>query len=305
MADEKGMADEKKMTGETEDKLARSLTAETTELLPFLPYLLQDLWELGSNPRDIVKLIEKHMPVSKDTKMLDLACGKGAVSIRVAEEFDVRVDGFDLMPEFIAYAERKANEHNVSALCRFAAGDANDITNTARDYDCVIFGAAGNILGGPRETILKLLKTVKRGGYIIIVEAYLRSGSGIDAVKFKYDDYLTRDRWACLFEDIGLRLVDEMPANDDTNDNADGDAGGNADGDAGGNAGGNADGNADGKYDFDAENKAIALRAGELIALYPEKRLLFESYVQSQLNECEDLENSVVGVTWMLRKEEF
>lgn len=29
-------------------KLAASLTAETTDLLPFLPYLLQDFWELGS-----------------------------------------------------------------------------------------------------------------------------------------------------------------------------------------------------------------------------------------------------------------
>ena len=35
------------MTKETEEKLARSLSAETTELLPFLPYLLQDLWALG------------------------------------------------------------------------------------------------------------------------------------------------------------------------------------------------------------------------------------------------------------------
>lgn len=31
----------------TEEKLAASLTAETTELLPYLPYLLQDLWTYG------------------------------------------------------------------------------------------------------------------------------------------------------------------------------------------------------------------------------------------------------------------
>ena len=30
----------------TEKKLAQSLTAESVELIPYLPYLLQDLWEL-------------------------------------------------------------------------------------------------------------------------------------------------------------------------------------------------------------------------------------------------------------------
>jgi len=32
---------------DVKEKLAKSLTAETTELIPYLPYLLQDLWELG------------------------------------------------------------------------------------------------------------------------------------------------------------------------------------------------------------------------------------------------------------------
>jgi hypothetical protein len=56
------------------------------------------------------------------------------------------------------------------------------------------------------------------------------------------------------------------------------------------------------EHDFDFDNKAIQARAGELIAKHPEKRAMFEGYVRSQLNECDDLENSVIGVTWMLRK---
>ncbi|WP_207706943.1 hypothetical protein [Alkalibaculum sporogenes] len=42
-----------------EEKLAKSLTAESTELIPYLPYLLQDLWELGSSPKDIINMIQK------------------------------------------------------------------------------------------------------------------------------------------------------------------------------------------------------------------------------------------------------
>ena len=35
----------------------------------------------------------------------------------------------------------------------------------------------------------------------------------------------------------------------------------------------------------------------------PEKREMFEGYVQNQIGECEDLGDAIVGVTWILRKE--
>ena len=258
------------MMREIDEKLACSLTAETTELLPFLPYLLQDLWELGSSPRDIISLMKKHIPMSKDVKVLDLACGKGAVSINIAKELGLNVYGFDLLPEFIEYAVKKADEFGVSALCHFEIGDVNEVVNTQRDYDCAIFGAAGNILGSPRETLAKLSKTVKLGGFIIIDEGYFPDdGSGED-VKYQNYEFLYRGQWLRLFEDNGLTLVEEMANIED--------------------------------YDFDADNRAIAARAQELIAKHPEKRAIFEGYVQSQLNECDDLENSIVAVTWILQK---
>ena len=258
------------MTRETEVNLARSLTAETTELLPFLPYLLQDLWELGSSPRDVVNLLEKHMPISDNTRILDLACGKGAVSINIAQNFNVNVYGYDLIPEFIKYAKQKAKEWGVAALCHFMHGDANEIVNTAKYYNCVILGAAGNILGSPRETIQKLIKTIKPKGYIVIDEAYLPGDSGDVDIKYEYD-YMTHGQWLRLFEESGLVLLEEMPSPQG--------------------------------YDYDSDNKAIAMRADELIAKHPEKRAIFEGYVQSQLNECSDLEDNVVGVTWILQKQ--
>ena len=73
------------MTNETKEALACSLTAETTELLPFLPYLLQDFWELGSDPEVMIRLIKKYVSLSPQTRVLDLACGKGKVFDRVEE----------------------------------------------------------------------------------------------------------------------------------------------------------------------------------------------------------------------------
>lgn len=64
---------------ETKEKLAKSLTANSIELIPFLPYLLQDLWELGSSSEEITDLLSDYCELNEDSKILDLACGKGAV----------------------------------------------------------------------------------------------------------------------------------------------------------------------------------------------------------------------------------
>ena len=255
---------------EIEEKLARSLTAETVELLPFLPYLLQDLWELGSKPEDMIKLIKKNIPISKETKILDLACGKGAVAVKIAQSLGIYVYGFDIIPEFIEYARQKAKEFNVESLCHFTRADVNETVNTERNYDCVIFGAAGNILGTPHETLSRLLKTVRPQGYILIDDAYLSNNAGNEGVKYKNYEYLSREELLSLFRESGLKFVEEISATEE--------------------------------YDFDSDNRAIALRAEELIAKHPEKRAMFEGYVQSQLNECSDLENSLVGVTWLLQR---
>ena len=123
------------MDNSVKEKWAKSLTAETTELIPYLPYLLQDLWEIGSSPEDIVKLISLHIPNRESFRVLDLACGKGVVSVIIAKELNVHVKGIDIMSEFISYAEQKAKEYNVENLCCFALNDINVSVNEEKDYD--------------------------------------------------------------------------------------------------------------------------------------------------------------------------
>jgi hypothetical protein len=45
----------------------------------------------------------------------------------------------------------------------------------------------------------------------------------------------------------------------------------------------------------------IAKRADELKRSYPQMADLFDGYIQSQLAECDELENELSGVTMLLR----
>ena len=260
---------------ETQEKLARSLSWETSELLPFLPYLLQDFWELGSDPGTMTELIRRYVPISDKTRILDLACGKGAVSVKVAENLRVHVKGIDLMPEFIEYAKQKAIEHNVSGLCEFILEDVNEAVKTERDYDCVIYGAVGpEVLVGPLEALNKLKETIKPGGYILIEEGYIPDDGKHEDVRFNRNAYLHLRQWMALFKEAGLELVET------------------------------ASGYSEGVLDSDTGLSAITARANELMEKHPDKKAIFEGYVRNQQNEYEDIDSTIVCVTWVLRKKD-
>jgi len=49
------------------------------------------------------------------------------------------------------------------------------------------------------------------------------------------------------------------------------------------------------------QQELIIKRADELKKELPEKSYLFDSYIRSQQNECDELENEISGVTMLLQ----
>lgn len=250
---------------EVNEKLAKSLTANSVELIPFLPYLLQDLWELGSSAEEITNLLSEYCNINKNTKVLDLACGKGAVSIKVAKRFKCQVLGVDIMEDFIECANKKAIEHKVDNICKFKAEDITKTVNKIGGYDIVILGAVGDVLGSQEETLVKLIKTIKTGGYIIIDDVYSKDENS--------NKYITKKQWAKLFNKLNLKLIkDSIATVDDITDTN------------------------------NEQQKMIRKRAEELKFMHPDKASLFDEYVQSQNEECDELENDIIGVTLLLQR---
>lgn len=110
------------MSGRTEQSVANTLEVDK-RLLPYMPFLLQDLWALGSSIDYIIDVVAGLNLPYDQTKVLDLGCGKGAVSIRIASKFGFQVVGIDAMTVFLEDARKKAMDYNVSHLCRFINQD--------------------------------------------------------------------------------------------------------------------------------------------------------------------------------------
>lgn len=258
------------MDKETEKKLARALGAEDTELLPYLPYLLQDLKNLGTPIIPIIDLIKKNIPNIPKCKVLDLGCGKGSVGLPIAKETGASVLLVDIFPEFIECAKNKAKEMQITN-CEFLVEDIKLTAKRERGFDLVFLCSVGNVFGSSESTVKTLKQTVKKGGYIIIEESCFEKDK-FD-VKCEYD-FETYDDWLRAFDAAGVRLVAEYNEGLDESD-----------------------------VDFDYDNRHIAIRARELSEKYPDKKDLFESYVQSQLNECDDLKHLKTSI-WLLQATE-
>lgn len=262
------------MEKSVENNLVNSLTAENSGLTPFIPYLLQDLWELGPSSNEVIFLLDKNISNFKNFKVLDLACGKGAVSIPLAKKLKVHVTMVDIFPEFIQDALEKADEYNVKDFCTFKV---EDINNTVKDengknWDCVLFCSVGDILGNKKETTAKLKNIISHDGYIILHNAYLSDSSSED-IKYKEHDYITYDEWLKIFDEEEIEIVDSFIPNEEKN-----------------------------REKNELIIECISNRVIELSKRHPEIKELFESYLQSQINGCYDMDVNLVCPIWLLKR---
>ena len=252
-----------------EESAVVALDGTDKALFPYLPYILQDLWEIGSDPDVIIEAVRKHKVKASALQLLDLGCGKGAVSIRVAEALGCRCFGIDAIKEFIREAEQKASEHRVDELCTFAVGDIRKMIDSAARYDIIVLGSIGPVFGDYFSTLTRTAKVLGNDGIIILDDGYIPSDS-----EYTHPHILRRDAVLKQIGDAGMCLIDEIIIQQEDIKSSDG-------------------------YIFGK----IENRCNELIHNHTGKRHLFESYILKQREENDVLENHVICCTMIIKRQ--
>ena len=256
------------------EKLEKSLSEslETNpNFLPYLPELLQDLWELGSSPDKIIELIRPLELNAGDTRVLDLGCGKGAVSILLVKTFGFQAIGVDGCQPFLNEAWQKAREHRVESLCNFIHADIKDYIQQARDFDIVIYASLGGILGNITEYVGKLRTTLRQGGFMVIDDGFLKGATLLD--RPGYGHYMTHAETLKQLTSHGDFLVSEIIIKEEENSAID-----------------------------QGYLKVIKKRSIDLIKRNPNLRDEVNEYIKNQEVECEVIEQNLRGAVWLIRK---
>jgi len=257
------------MANKSNKSVADSL--ETDEvLLPHMPFLLQDMWALGSSVQQIMEMTGELNLSAGDITVLDLGCGKGAVSVLLASKFGYKVTGVDFMAPFLKDAREKAEEYHVSHLCEFIRRDIIEYASAEHDFDIVILASLGGVFGTIRETVSRLRSQVKNGGYMMIDDGYLKDAGSSDRKGYEHcRDHANSVNELTHYHD---RLVKEEST---TELNA----------------------------ALNEEYLTVIRKRGEELAeQHPELKKNLTAYIQLQEEECEYLNTRVEGALWLLQK---
>lgn len=251
-----------------EESVIMAMDGTDPALYPFLPYILQDTWEIGASPDIIVHLLQIHCRNKGPFRLLDLGCGKGIISVRAAAELGCHCLGIDAVEAFVAEARSKAAEYGVDALCRFEVGDVRNRIKELTGFDAIVLGAIGPVFGDYRETLTDLSPCLKPDGIFIVDEGYFEDES-------PYTHPIIR-RKSLIFREIeaaGMELIDKVVIGKDDIEEAD---------------------------NVIFEN--LKKRCLELVEAHPDKKDLFLDYVRRQVEENAVLETEAVCVTMVIRR---
>ncbi len=246
-----------------------SLDVDSPEIMPFIPYLLKDLWELGSIPEYVIELVDRHIPTESLRDVIDLGCGKGAVLIKLYNDLGISGTGYDLVEEFILEAKEKAIAWECEDQVRFEQRDMREVVEQGQAYDLVIYGHDSEVFGDVRQSLEALKQITTKGSWIILETVYLAESD------HSVMDPPTEADLKRQLAESGLEVVDqiewELKAIQEANAK---------------------------------NNRHIQRRVEDLSTAFPEKAQLFADYLTNQFKEAQELEEQLVCVTVLLRKGE-
>jgi len=109
------------------------------------------------------KLIDK-CRISSNSRVLDIACGKGTTSILLARKHQCRVIGIDINEELIEEARKLAKKHKVDHLVEFQMGDATNLSFQDDEFDATIAQAMLVLIDNKDKVVKEALRVLKPEG---------------------------------------------------------------------------------------------------------------------------------------------
>jgi len=247
------------------EQFKKSLDVQDEQIIEFLPLLLKDLWELGGDSKGITKLLQRNNLLRDGLEVIDLGCGKGATVIELAKHCDGDFTGIDIVKEFIDEGRTRIEGGSLKGRVHLIAGDMLEALEKSNQYDIVIYGHDSDILGTESEALKVLNHIKKETGYIIFETAF---GSQDCPDK----DYPTYDQLENAIQKSGLTVVDKYLRDQASIIKI----------------------NADYNHKIKKNVDALSLQ-------YPDKKPLFDTYYQNQLDESYVLDHFASCISFLLK----
>lgn len=161
--------------------------------------------------------------INEQTRVLDIACGKGTSAIFLAEKYGCQIEGVDISEELIEEAKKFARQSNVRDRVSFRVGDALNLPYADNEFDVAVSQAMLILVPDKSKAVHEAKRVVKPGGYAGWLELSWKqqpTKEFLDIVSNVICAYcmmnvLTFENWEKLFNESGFSQVEVIKSSMD------------------------------------------------------------------------------------------
>src|SRR5829696_2946434 len=119
-----------------------------------------------------ISAIDAMLPLSSETSVLDIGCGRAEWLIGLVERYGVQATGVDQSSGAIAEARAQAARRVPDGAIELIERDAAQFDVAPESFDLALCVGSSHAFGGYRETLRALGQWVKPGGHLIMGEGF-------------------------------------------------------------------------------------------------------------------------------------
>lgn len=108
--------------------------------------------------------LEEELKIDSESKILDIACGKGSTAFYFAEKYGCSVVGIDISEELIQEAKDTCRKKKLDEKVKFLVGNAMDLPFDDNQFDVAISQGILVFVDDKTKTIDEASRVIKNGG---------------------------------------------------------------------------------------------------------------------------------------------
>jgi ubiquinone/menaquinone biosynthesis C-methylase UbiE len=139
-------------------------TIETCDIFDFMAHYV-GLSVLHPGGFKATEALANECQLNKNSKIIDIACGKGTTSLFLAQKFGCTVVGIDISADLINEARALARNKSVEKNVTFQVADALDLPFADNTFDFAISQAMLVLIKDQKRAIEEAILVIKPGGY--------------------------------------------------------------------------------------------------------------------------------------------
>ncbi|MGW3727459.1 class I SAM-dependent methyltransferase [Streptomyces sp. NPDC000851] len=173
--------------------------------------LLGDSYHPGGTA--LTRRLADRLTLTPGARVLDVASGRGATALLLADQYGVRVDGVDYSPANTALAQGAAQAAGLADRAVFVTGDAEHLAYPDGTFDAVVCECALCAFPDKAQAAAEFARVLKSGGRLGITDVTADSGllppelTGLAARIACIADARPLDEYAAILATAGLRTL--------------------------------------------------------------------------------------------------